>query len=255
MADLADMFPHESFFGGRPPIGAATAPGSQTEQDANRAQFQNDPAPGAPATPSQQQQTLLLGQIVQLLIPGWTGNTAQLLLLLQQLLGANPVYADDMVTALLQLIRRTNITAAQPAHNQPTYWSQTVDLSGTVSIPAAVGQWTTVCAYTPPPGYEMRLANYGLDVDGGYTYDGSLLWRITVNGLAVPSLSGFAEHRGSLANPRSTYAIVLEDQPVHFDVMRTVASGGANVVTMALGGWSWRKRMNYEGTRSAVTAY
>jgi hypothetical protein len=255
VVDLADMFPQASFFGGRPPIGAATAPGSQAEQDANRAQFQNDPAPSSTAPLSQQQQALLLGQIIQLLIPGWTGNTATVLQLLQQLMGANPVYADDMVSALLQLIRRTNITAAQPAHNQQTYWSQTVDLSGTVSIPATVGGWTTVCAYTPPPGYEMRLANYGLDVDDDYTYDGSLLWRITVNGLAAPSLSGFAEHRGSLANPRQTYAIVLEDQPIHFDVMRAVASGGANDVTMALGGWSWRKRMNYEGTRSSVTAY
>ncbi len=162
------------------------------------------------------------------------------------------IYARE----LLHLIRNTNITASLPAHSKPMLWSNPVDLSSTVVLPAAVSvDYTTVLTYKVPSGLYARFDGYGVDVDGSFTYDGSILWQITVNGLMVPTLGGWGEHRGTIAIPRKTFIVVPQDQTIAFGVRRAVAAGGTNSVVMALKGWTWKLRKNFEGTKASVTAF
>lgn len=156
---------------------------------------------------------------------------------------------------LLKMIRGTNITAALPAHDAPMVYSEPIDLSATYTLPAAAGDYTTVVSFTVPSGRWARISGYGVDVDGGFTYDGSILWRLTVNGLAVPTLSDWGQHRGTIAIPRKTFFLAKEDQTIAFQVKRATAAGGTNAVTMALIGWTWVMRKTYDGTKASITAY
>lgn len=163
--------------------------------------------------------------------------------------------ADYLVNQIAALFRNTNITASLPAHAAPMLWSDPVDLSGQVSLGAGVSGYQTVLSFTAPDGRWARIDGYGVDVDGGYTYDGSILWRIRLNGQNVQSLYDWGEHRGTIIQPRKTIIVVPQGQTVDFQVRRAVASGGANLVTMAMVGWTWRLRRNDEGTKAAITAY
>lgn len=164
-----------------------------------------------------------------------------------------------MVSALFEKFikwtRNTNFTASEPAHAQPMLWSDPIDLSANYVLPAAVGPYASVLSFIVPSGRYARINGYGVQVGGGFTYDGSILWRITVNGLAVPSLLDWGEQRGTIAIPRQTFIVVPQDQKISFDVRRAVAAGGTSDVTMALKGWTWRLRKNFEGTKSSVTAF
>ena len=46
-----------------------------------------------------------------------------------------------------------------------------------------------------------------------------------------------------------------ENQTVRFNVQRAVAAGGTNDIVMAMQGWSWRLRKDYEGTKASVAAF
>lgn len=163
--------------------------------------------------------------------------------------------ANALRDLLLKMIRSTNITAAQPAHNKPMLWSEVVDLSAVYTLPAAAGAYTTVVTYTVPNGRWMRINGYGVDVSGGFTYDGSILWNIQVNGLQVNTLGDWGVHRGTIAIPRQTYIIVKENQRIDFQVKRATAAGGTNDVTMMLKGYMWLLRKTYDGTKASITAY
>lgn len=179
----------------------------------------------------------------------------------------NPLLSDqDYARAglLLQqfaaLIQNTNITASQPAHNKPNLWSTPIDLSATVTLPAAVGNYIGVIQYRAQPGRWVRIDGYGVDTtDPTYTYDGSIVWRIRRNGLNVETLGDWQEHRGSVIEPRETFILLNGDDgqgdQVSFEVRRAVAAAGDTVVQMAMTGWTWRPRNNYEGTRAGTTAY
>lgn len=169
---------------------------------------------------------------------------------------ADQARADALVQRLATLLRNTNITASLPAHSVPMLWSDPIDFSARRSVPAAVeADYTNVISYRVPPGRWARISGYGVDVDGSYTYDGSLVWRIQVNGYNVPSLADWAQHRGSIIQPRETFFLVPEGQLVTFAVKRAVAAGGASNVDMALVGWTWRLRRNAEGTKASITAF
>jgi hypothetical protein len=165
---------------------------------------------------------------------------------------------DALWARFVKWTRNTNFTASEPAHAQPMLWSEPIDLSDTYTLATAAdpaGVYHTVLEYTAPSGRWARINAYGYDVDGGFTYDDSILWQITVNGLAVPSMNGFGEHRGTVAIPRQTFIIVPENQTVRFNVQRAVAAGGTNDIVMAMQGWSWRLRKDYEGTKASVAAF
>jgi hypothetical protein len=162
------------------------------------------------------------------------------------------------------LIQNTNITTSQPAHNEPNLWSTPVDLSGQIVVPAVVGPYQTVIEYRAQPGRWVRINGYGVDVvDPAYTYNGSLQWRITKNGLYVETLGDWGEHRGSVITPRETFVLLNGDDGqsgmggdrITFEVRRAVAAVAADTVHMALTGYTWRPRNNYEGTRAGTTAY
>jgi hypothetical protein len=164
--------------------------------------------------------------------------------------------ANTFARVLAQLIANTNFTAAPPAHVEPPLWSDPVDLTARVQVPAAVTDWIPVIDYFAPNGRWARLASYGVDVeDPAYVYDGSLLWRIRVNDNDVPSLANWGEHRGSLAQPRSTFIVLRENWKVSFQVKRAVAALAAVYVDFSLQGWAWRYRHNYEGTKASITSY
>jgi hypothetical protein len=170
-----------------------------------------------------------------------------------------------LLQQLAALIQNTNITVSQPAHNEPNLWSTPVDLSGSVVVPAVVGDYTTVLSYQAQPGRWARINGYGVDVisPANYTYDGSLLWRIRKNGIVVQTLGDWGEHRGSVIRPRETFILLNGDNGqsneggdrVTFEVRRAVAAGQPATVHMALTGYTWRPRNNYEGTRAGTTAY
>lgn len=163
--------------------------------------------------------------------------------------------ARALARVLSQLVQNTNITAGLPAHVQPPLWSDPVDLSARVTVPAAVGQYQNVISYKVPPGRWARISAYGVNVlDPAYTYDGSLLWRITVNGNPVPTLGDWGIQRGSIVQPRSTVITLREDWILGFDVRRAVVAAGTTAVDMCIIGWAWRYRFNYEGTKNVLTA-
>lgn len=164
---------------------------------------------------------------------------------------------DHILTRIMSWLQTANITVSPPAHIRPIIWSQPVDLSARVSVPAAVGNYVTAISFTAPPGRSVRISGYGVEVqDAAYTYDGSILWRLRKNGHPLDDgLSDWGEQRGSLQIPRKTFIILNEDDTVEFQVRRAVVAGAPQNVDMALVGWTWLLRNNYEGTASSVTAF
>lgn len=163
------------------------------------------------------------------------------------------------------LIQNTNITASLPAHNAPNLWSEPIDLSGQIVVPATAGVDITVLSYRVQPGRWARINGYGVDVSlpVNYSYDGSLLWSIKKNGILVQTLGDWAEHRGSVIRPRETFVLLNGDngaangggEIITFCVRRAVAAVNPATVQMALTGYTWRPRNNYEGTRASIGAF
>lgn len=184
----------------------------------------------------------------------------------------NPLLSDEdyaRASLLMQqfaaLIQNTNITASLPAHNAPNLWSTPVDLSAQVVIPGAVGSYQTVITYQAQPGRRVRISGYGVDVSSpvNFAYNGTLLWRITKNGIPVETLGDWGEHRGSVIRPRETFILLDGDMGssngggdvIKFEVKRAVLNVDAATVQMALVGYTWRPRNNYEGTRASIAAF
>jgi hypothetical protein len=150
-------------------------------------------------------------------------------------------------------LQKAYITAALPAHNEPHWFSTPVDVSGRVNVPAAVGGWQTICTYKVEAGRKAFIRQYGVDVqDGAYTYNGSLRWQVTVNGVIVPTLGSFAEHRGAVATPRSTFIKLQEADIVALSVMRAVAAAAPQDVDGVLVGWTIRPRRDYDGALASI---
>jgi hypothetical protein len=164
--------------------------------------------------------------------------------------------ARTLARVLAQLIQNTNLTAALPAHVSPPLWSDPVDLVARTTVQAAVmTDYVPVLTYRVPSGRWARIISYGVNVlDPLYTYNGSLLWRIRVNGNNVQTLADWGEQRGSVTIPRATVITLREDWVITFDVKRAVAAALPQIVVMALNGWSWRYRFNYEGTKNVLTS-
>lgn len=178
--------------------------------------------------------------------------------------------ADYARAALLMqqfaaLIQNTNITTSLPAHNAPNLWSEPIDLSGQVTVPATVGVDTVVLTYRAQPSRWARITGYGVDVSAptNYGYDGSLLWSLKKNGIPVQTLGNWAEHRGSVIRPRETFILLNGENGaangggdiITFSVRRAVAAVNPATVQMALVGYTWRPRNNFEGTKASITAF
>jgi len=165
--------------------------------------------------------------------------------------------AKLMIQRLVALFQNTNVTASRPAYNDPHQWSTPVDLSATYALPAAVGVDVPVITYYAPPGRRIRIAGYGVDVDGAFTYDSSILWTIKKNGAVVETLGEWGQHRGSIVKPRETFILLNGDDndQISFEVRRAIAAGGISQVSMCLVGWTYRPRFNYEGTKSGITTF
>jgi hypothetical protein len=164
---------------------------------------------------------------------------------------------NALVERFAKYARNTNFTAALPAHSAPGYWSNPIDQSAQYTLPAAVGAYVTPTgmSYTAPNGRYGRVEAYGFDVDGSFTYDGSILWRLVLNGSPVQSLLDISNHRGSMVQPSSTFIIVPQGQTLQMQVRRAVAAGGDSLVDMKFKGWDWSLRRNAEGTKSSILAF
>lgn len=167
--------------------------------------------------------------------------------------------ATNLARALVESARNANITAAPPAHIKPHIWSEPVDQSNTVVIAAgAPTAYQTVCTFTTPPGRWARIEHYGVQVvDPAYTYDGEILWAFRLNGRFLDQgMMDWGEQRGSMVFMRQTVILMNnEDVTLDFMVKRAVAGVTARTVQMAMRGWTYRLRNNYEGTQGSVTAY
>lgn len=157
------------------------------------------------------------------------------------------------------LLDNSRITTSRPAWDAPSLWSTPIDLSAQIVLPAAAGSYIPAITFSVSPGRWARISGYGVDVDGGFLYDGSILWRITKNGVNVETLADWAQHRGSVIQPRDTFILgdgnTAGGDTFQFEVRRAVTAGAPSTVNMALVGWTWRPRNNYEGTRSGMTAF
>jgi hypothetical protein len=168
---------------------------------------------------------------------------------------ADQARANALVQAMAQIARNMQITASLPAHTTQMPWSNNLDLSATYVLPAAAGGWNTVVTYTAPEGRYGRLAQYGFDVAGGaFTYDGSILWRFTLNGNIPYDLNAFGEHRGSMTQPSDMFLIIPVGQTVNFQVQRATTAGATSTIAMRMRGWDWKLRKNDEGSKASVTA-
>lgn len=162
---------------------------------------------------------------------------------------------DALIAKLAALFQNANITAALPAHNVETWWSQPIDLSGSILLPAAVTPYASVVNYTCETGTRVRIKGYGVNVvDPAYTYDGSIIWRIRKNGVNVLNLAGWSEQRGSLVQPRETFILLEAGDILSFQVSRAVAAVAAQTVQMCITGYTWKPRRDYEGYRSSINA-
>jgi hypothetical protein len=162
----------------------------------------------------------------------------------------------NFLSQVLQAIQNLNITAAQPAHDVPAFWSQPVDRFGTLVVApgAASTTWTTVASYTTGPGRWTRVESYGQDVDNTYAYNGSLSFRFMMGGQAVTNLEKFTEHRGSAARPRRTFFLSNGDNDtrlIEFQVQRTLLTAVPYTVVLSFGGWTWRPLNTYEGPKAS----
>ncbi len=163
---------------------------------------------------------------------------------------------NAIVDRIAKQARNTNFTASLPAYTTPMYWSNNIDESDTISLGAAVSPFQTVLSYKAPPSRYGLVNAYGYDVqDPAFTYDGSILWRMMLNGQPVQSLVSFGEHRGSMVLPASTFIIVPMDQELQFQVRRATAAGGDQSIAMKFKGWDWLLRKNDEGTKAGITAF
>lgn len=170
--------------------------------------------------------------------------------------------ADYLVSRLANLLRDSAFTAALPAHNKPHYWSFPIDLSARVNVAGAAfpaGTWATAITYTVPLGCQARIESYGvnvgLDVGGGaYTWNGSLVWRIQVNGTSkYADLDGWSIQRGSIVLPRKTVMNLQEATQITFQYRRAIAwVGGAQDVDHCLVGYTWRPRQQLDGSRASI---
>lgn len=149
-------------------------------------------------------------------------------------------------------LQKGYITAAPPLHNAPHWFSTPIDISGQVVMPTAVTDWTTICEYQVEVGRRGFITQYGVDVDQGFSYNGMLRWRITVNGNPVPTLEEFSEHRGSLRSPRRTYIRLMERDIVRLQVRRTAVNTFQYTVFGALIGWTGRPRRDYDGSLASI---
>jgi hypothetical protein len=160
-----------------------------------------------------------------------------------------------MVQKMKSFFRDAAVTASRPAHVDPNYWSTPLDISSSISVPAALmapGLWTTITSFKVPNGSLARVQGYGVNVqDAAYTYNGSLIWRIQVDGNNVPNLFDFAQQRGSLVLPRQTFFVVPENKVISFQVRRNIVAGGAQTVEAGLFGWLWQPRNTYDNARNA----
>lgn len=168
--------------------------------------------------------------------------------------------ARRIVAELLQASKRLNITTAPPAHIKPHIWSEPVDQTAQVEIPAgAADAYQTVCSFTTPPGRWARIEHYGVNVvdPASYAYDGTLLWAFRLRGRMLDlGMSDWGEQRGSMVFMRPVVILMNnEDVTLDFMVRRAVADATAYTVQMGFRGWTYRLRNNYEGTQGSVTAY
>lgn len=165
----------------------------------------------------------------------------------------------EVLSELQVFLRDTAFTAAPPANVKPHFYSFAIDQSVTVAMPAAVqlpGIWTNGITYKVPGGCYARIYGYGVNVqDATYTYNGSLLWRILVNGRSYPSsdLSNWGIQRGSIVIPRKTVINLVEDDIVTMDVRRDVlGTNGTQNVDMAFLGWTYKPRRLLDRSRGAI---
>jgi hypothetical protein len=158
--------------------------------------------------------------------------------------------AAYLMQRMITLLQNTNFTAAQPAYNEPHFWSQPVDLSTRYSLPAAAGAYQTAIAFDVPAGRAVRIDGYGWDVqDGSFTYNGDILLQITKNGSPVPGLQDIAQQRGTLVLPAKTFIIGTDVNNDRFEVQlkRATAAGSPTDVDVCLKGWSWRPLRELSG--------
>lgn len=163
---------------------------------------------------------------------------------------------DRFVSGFANLFRELNFTASLPAHVSPAYYSDPIDKSARATVAAAVGAYVTVVSFKCPTGRSAVVNAYGVNVlDTLYTYNGSLLWRMVRSNGAINDVLDFAEQRGSLVQPRSTYIRLQQDDTLNFQVRRAVVAGAPQDVDMCMVGWTWRPRNAYDNPRDSVTAY
>lgn len=168
-----------------------------------------------------------------------------------------PDDGDRLLAKIVNYVRGTNITVSPPAHQKPIVWSEALDLTTRVSVPAAMNSYVTAIQWTSPPGRWTRIETFGVTVqDAAYTYNGSILWRFRKNGQQLSDgLSDWGIQKGSVVLPRSTFIILEEGDTLEFQVRRAVAAAGAQDVDMSLTGYTWLLRNNYEGTQGSVTSW
>jgi hypothetical protein len=185
----------------------------------------------------------------------------------------NPLMADDEQTAcppadpnfkhmlkeLGTFLRDTAFTAAPPAHIKPHFYSFAIDQSNTVAVPAAVmlpGAFINGLTYIVPGGCYARIYAYGVNVqDATYTYNGSLLWSILVNGRSFPSsdLSNWGLQRGSIVLPRKTVINLVEGDVVTMNVTRAIlGTNGTQNVDMTFLGWTYKPRRLLDRSRGSI---
>lgn len=160
--------------------------------------------------------------------------------------------AEEMAALMIKLtklIQNTNFTAALPAYNEPQYWSQPIDVSNRVTVgTAASTAWTTLSSYKAATGRWARVSGYGINVlNNLYTYNGDLLFRLTLDGNPLPGGGPFGEQRGTIVQPRRTFVVLQQDQEIRLEVRRAVAGPTAYEVDGCLVGWNWRPLRPLDG--------
>lgn len=115
-----------------------------------------------------------------------------------------------------------------------------LDREGSHAFAGAVTDWTDVVRHTVEQANNGVVSGYGIEVDGSYTYDGTLLFRVvTQEDQALPDLASFSFQRGTIQAPSPTVVWLRPAMSFALQAKRTTAVGATFTVKARLVGSYW----------------
>lgn len=119
-----------------------------------------------------------------------------------------------------------------------------------ISLPAAVtlnnsDNWVTVDTFEIPKTDCGYVVNYSNSViDPSWDYNGSITFRIQINGSAIDECSGFSEQRGTIPQPAPCLAFMKPGDTLFLQTRRAIAGTSARDIVMSASIITWNQQIS-----------